>query len=91
MGEGIRIATVTGSVRPGNFTSRALALVHDEIRNHDGITLDAIDPARMRLPPPGTDTGSVEVKARRWKSTISSLKSYAVWMNASTPILRRLR
>ncbi|MBN1475354.1 NAD(P)H-dependent oxidoreductase [Candidatus Sumerlaeota bacterium] len=65
MGEGIRIATVTGSVRPGNFTSKALALVQDEIRNHGDIALDVIDPARMRLPPPGTDTGSVEVRALR--------------------------
>jgi chromate reductase, NAD(P)H dehydrogenase (quinone) len=65
MGEGIRIATVTGSVRPGNFTSKALALVQDEIRDHRDITLDVIDPARMRLPLPGTDTGSVEMKALR--------------------------
>ena len=55
---GIRIVSVIGSVRPGNYTSRALALVNDEIRNHSKISLEVIDPAEMILPLPGLGEGS---------------------------------
>ena len=41
----IRIAAVLGTARPGNFTSRALALVIDEIEKQGDITVDLIDPA----------------------------------------------
>ncbi len=38
--EGIRIVAIKGSVRPGNYTSKALALVTDEIESsHPVITL----------------------------------------------------
>ncbi len=50
---GIRIVTVLGSVRPGNYTAKALAVVHDEIAKREDITLDAIDPAGLDLAPPG--------------------------------------
>ena len=33
--KGPRIVAIKGSVRPGNFTSRALNLVVDEIRSHE--------------------------------------------------------
>jgi len=52
--EGIRIAAVIGSVRPGNYTSKAVALVADEIQKHSDIHLDVIDPAALSLPLPGT-------------------------------------
>ena len=60
---GIRIVAVLGTARPENFTSRALALVIDEIGKHDHITLDVIDPAARALPFPGADPDSVETKA----------------------------
>ncbi len=59
---GIRIAAVHGTVRPGNFTSKALALVIDEIRQHEDIALDVIDPGEMNLPFPGADLDSPETK-----------------------------
>jgi FMN reductase len=49
----IRIVAIKGSVRPGNYTSKALALVTDEIEKHAEATLEVIDPARMNLPLPG--------------------------------------
>ncbi len=55
---GIRIVAVSGSVRPGNSTSKALALVIDEFRKHPEIVLRVIDPASMELPLPGTGDGS---------------------------------
>jgi FMN reductase len=56
--QGIRIVAVSGSVRPGNSTSKALALVIDEFRKHPEIVLRVIDPASMELPLPGTGDGS---------------------------------
>ena len=53
---GIRIVTILGSVRPGNMTGKALALVNDEIRKHERVSLEFIDPATMDLAPPGKAT-----------------------------------
>ena len=50
---GIHLVAAAGSVRPGNFTSKALALVVDEIRKHPEVGLEVIDLAKARLPFPG--------------------------------------
>jgi FMN reductase len=54
----IRIVAVPGSVRPGNFTVKALGLVLDEIGKHADIALDVIDPVAIALPLPGMADGS---------------------------------
>ena len=61
--DGVRIVAVLGTARPGNFTSRALALVVDEIGKHRHIALDVFDPASSTLPLPGADSDSAETKA----------------------------
>ena len=60
--DGIRIVVVLGSVRPGNYTSKAAALVVDELRKRPDITVEVIDPSAMELPMPGTDPGSAAAK-----------------------------
>lgn len=62
---GIRIVAISGSVRPGNFTGKALALVEDEIRKDPSLRLDVFDPAALALPLPGTDGGSAGAAALR--------------------------
>lgn len=57
---GIRIVLISGSVRPGNFTGKALALVTAEIRKHSDIAAEQIDPAGMNLPLPGMGGGSAD-------------------------------
>ena len=57
----IRIALIQGSVRPDNYTSKALALVADEIATL-GLTPDLIDPTGMDLPLPGTGADSPEAE-----------------------------
>ncbi len=52
---GIRIVAVMGSVRKGNYTGKALALVADEIRKDPAVELEMIDPAGLKLPFPGLD------------------------------------
>ncbi len=50
---GIRIVTILGTSRPGNFTAKALALVVDELRTQARVEVTTIDPSRMHLPFPG--------------------------------------
>ena len=52
--KGIRIVAAIGSVRPGNQTAKALALAVDEMRKHEGIEVEVIDPAEVAMPLPGT-------------------------------------
>lgn len=52
--EGIRALIVVGSVRPGNYTSKAAALVADELRRHE-VEVELIDPAELELAAPGAE------------------------------------
>ncbi len=58
----IRIAVIAGSVRPGNYTSMAAALVVDELKKHSEVSVELIDPATLDLPFPGTNPGSASTK-----------------------------
>ena len=58
----IHIAAVIGTRRPGNYTSKAMRLVVDEIDKHERFSVDLIDPATMTLPFPGEDDGSSDAK-----------------------------
>ena len=55
---GIRIVVVNGSVRPGNYTAMASALVIDELKKQGGVSVELVDPAALRLPLPGTEPNS---------------------------------
>ncbi len=55
--EGIRIVVVQGSVRPGNYTGKAVALVLDEL-SKNGIAVDHVDPTDMDLALPGKPGGN---------------------------------
>ncbi len=60
---GIRIVAIGGSVRPDNFTGKALALAVDELKtNHQDIEVEWFDPAKSTLPLPGAGS-SPELEA----------------------------
>jgi chromate reductase, NAD(P)H dehydrogenase (quinone) len=59
----IRIAVITGSVRPGNYTNMAARLVLDELRQQPLVAVDMVDPATLNLPFPGQDSDSAGAKA----------------------------
>lgn len=62
----VRIAILIGSVRPGNYSSKAAAILADEFARL-GVTPDLIDPATLALPMPGIDLtapGPVELQRR---------------------------
>ena len=63
--EGPRIAAILGTARPGNYTSKALALVIDEIHKMGRFSVRLIDPSRMDLPMPGSDPGSAQMRSLR--------------------------
>ena len=58
---GPHFVAIKGSVRPGNYTSMALALVLDEFR-HRNFPVEVFDPAAMNLAPPGTAADSPDVE-----------------------------
>ena len=49
----IRIVLINGSVRPGNYTSMASALVVDELRKDPKVSVEVINPLDLDLPLPG--------------------------------------
>lgn len=53
--KGIRVVVINGSVRPGNYTSMASALVVDELKKQPKVTVHLINPAEYHLPFPGTN------------------------------------
>ena len=50
---GIRIVTILGTSRPGNFTSKALTLAADELSKQPRVQVTSIDPLHLNLPFPG--------------------------------------
>ncbi|MCZ6917388.1 MAG: NAD(P)H-dependent oxidoreductase [Gemmatimonadetes bacterium] len=63
----ISIAIVQGSVRPGNFTAKAVAVVADELRQQSQVSVDVIDPATLDLPLPGAaseNSGAEQLQER---------------------------
>ncbi len=63
---GIKIVAIKGSVRPGNYTSKALALVVDEFERDAHVALEVIDPGELDLAPPGSDS----LAAQRLRKTV---------------------
>ncbi len=52
--KGINIVVMNGSVRPGNYTAKASALVLDELKKHADVRVRVIDPLAWELPLPGS-------------------------------------
>jgi chromate reductase len=54
----IKIVIINGSVRKGNYTAMASALVADELRKDPEVSVEVIEPSELNLPLPGTDPNS---------------------------------
>lgn len=78
-GQRIRIAAIIGTRRPGNYTSKAMRIVVDEIRKHERYSVDLIDPATMTLPFPGEEDGTSDTE------TLREVVSRAAGVILSTP------
>lgn len=66
----IRIVIIPGSVRDGNFTDKAVALVADEISRYGDVELDVIDMQGLELPLPGREGDLATLK--HFRDTVSS-------------------
>ncbi len=62
--EHIRIAVVKGTVRPRNYTGKAVELVVDELRRRRA-AVDVVDPATLDLPFPGVESDSPDPERLR--------------------------
>lgn len=58
----IRIVAIGGSVRPGNYTMKALALAVDALSTTDGVEVELVDPATIDWPAPGLGGGGAELE-----------------------------
>jgi chromate reductase, NAD(P)H dehydrogenase (quinone) len=58
MADRIPILVVNGSVRPGNYTAKASALVVAELQKDPQVAVEVIDPAQLDLPLPGSRPGA---------------------------------
>ncbi len=65
----IHLVALQGSVRPGNYTARALALVADEVEKHPSVSLEIVDPTEMHLPLPGQGSSD---DAKRMQETVAA-------------------
>jgi NAD(P)H-dependent FMN reductase len=63
---GIRIVAIQGSVRPGNYTAKTLALVADELSKTSDIEFEVLRPGAESLPLPGLPAthGAQELRDR---------------------------
>lgn len=62
---GIRIVAIQGSVRPGNYTAKALALAADEASKQENASCELIDPAKLTLPLPGAAAETMDAEWMR--------------------------
>ncbi len=51
----IKIVTICGSVRPGNYTAKALAVALDELKKYPDVEVNAIHLEELDLPLPGME------------------------------------
>ena len=63
----IPIIVITGSVRPGNFTSKAAAVVVDELAQDEHVSVEFVDAAQLDLPLPGSGGDGTDVERLRDK------------------------
>ncbi|MBT8382239.1 MAG: NAD(P)H-dependent oxidoreductase [Ignavibacteria bacterium] len=88
----IKIATILGSIRPGNYTGKALALVQDELRKMNDVELIEIDPAKLKLGMPGekvddSDSKSIQEKIKQATGVIVSTPEYHGSLSSVTKLV----
>ena len=74
----LSIIAVSGSIRPNNYTSKALALVLDELKKHPEVDVKLIDPREMTSV---LSAGNIQASAKK----LQSLVAKATGVILSTP------
>ena len=64
----LKMLIINGSVRPGNYTAMASAVVADELRKDPDVGVEIVDPSTLSLPFPGAgdseDSKTLQQKVR---------------------------
>jgi NAD(P)H-dependent FMN reductase len=69
---GIRIVVINGSVRPGNYTAKASALVVDELKKQGHVSVELVDPSALKLPLPGTEPNAAVTQDLQAKVSVAT-------------------
>jgi chromate reductase len=70
--DGIKITVISGAVRPGNYTGKALRVVMDELSKKKGVRAELIEPEHLHLSPPGVDLTLPDSQALREKVRLAT-------------------
>jgi chromate reductase len=68
---GIKVVTICGSIRPGNYTSKALRLALDEFAKHKDVEVTPIYLDKLDLPLPG-EPAKDEAAVERFRQTVKA-------------------
>ena len=76
----LNIVAILGSVRPGNYTHKALAIIDRAAQNIPGLDFEIIDPSDLDLPLPGQqstrDVNYLKTKVREADGVILATPEY---------------
>ena len=77
----LKVVIINGSVRPGNYTAMASALVADELGKDPDVAVETIDPSTLELPPPGinpkaADSQQLQDKVRQASGIVLATPEY---------------
>ncbi len=76
----LKMLIINGSVRPGNYTAMASAVVADELGKDPDVAVETIDPSTLELAPPGlpgsVDTKELEEKVRQASGIVLATPEY---------------
>lgn len=79
MADGIKIVVINGSVRPGNYTGKAAALVVDELKQRE-IAVELVEPAALNLAAPGAaptdDAKALQAKVKDATAVVLATPEY---------------
>ena len=70
------ITAILGSIRPNNFTGKALRLVIDELEKHDDVKIFLIDPAKTKFPLKENVAKALQKKAAESSGVVLATPEY---------------
>ena len=72
----IGITVILGSVRPNNFTGKALRLVMNELEKHEDVKIFLIDPAEIKFPLKGDASQALQKKVTESSGVVLATPEY---------------
>ena len=87
----IQIAVVAASVRPGNFTTKALNLVIDELNTVSDVAVDVVDLTSIELRLPGQELAAdVEALQKRFASATGVILATPEYHGSYSSVMKLL-